>query len=148
MNDIDYAHWQIERDIKAAQYALDQKDLVTFANCFTEDGKLFRPTSTEPVCGRDAIIAAYQSNPSERLNRHLVSNVHVTHIEADSASSVSYVLVYSATTSNEDKPVFGWPMQRALLGEYHDIWQRVSGQWLLAERRALFSINPLAGESQ
>ncbi|GAB3098034.1 nuclear transport factor 2 family protein [Aestuariicella hydrocarbonica] len=148
MNDTDYAQWQIERAIKAAQYALDQKDLVTFANYFTEDGKLFRPTSKDPVCGRDAIIAVYQNNPSERLNRHLLSNVHVTHMAEGVAHSVSYVTLYSATQTAHEKPVTGWPLQRALVGEYHDTWRRTSDQWLLSERRALFSINLLIGEAQ
>ncbi|GAB3091206.1 hypothetical protein G8770_12575 [Aestuariicella hydrocarbonica] len=70
----------------------------------------------DPVCGRETIIAAYQNNPRDRLSRHLVSNVHITPLEAGVAHSVSYVTLYSATESGQETTLTGWSVQRAVQG--------------------------------
>lgn len=146
MNETRYLQSQIENAIIASQNALDQGDVVTFSNYFAEEGRLVRPAASDPICGRDAIMAAYQNNPPERLNRHVISNVQVNRVDEHEANSISYVTLYSATQTDQPKPVFGWPVERILLGEYHDRWRYRSGQWLLLERRAFFSINLQSGD--
>lgn len=147
MNNNEHAQWQVNRAIVAAQHALDQGDYSAFANHFMEDGQLFRPTSTDPLVGRDAIRAAYEKNPTDRLSRHVISNVQVTLLDDTEANAISYVMLYSTTQTADDKPVFGWPVERVLLGEYHDHWIRKFDQWLLAKRHALFTMNLTAGDA-
>lgn len=141
MNQHELDCWRIEQAIISAQYHLDQREFTRFSEHFVEQGKLFRPTSETPIEGRAAIVAAYLKNPPERFNRHTLSNVFVKDISDNHAQSVAYVTLYSASQRDEEKPIFGWPAQRCLLGEYHDVWQRHGDEWLLSERRALFTIN-------
>lgn len=80
-------------------YALDDKDFVAMAGCFTEDATLDHgPAAATPVIsGRDAIVALAarthdgtdRSRP--RLASHHISNVIVTFASSDQAQVDSYV---------------------------------------------------------
>ncbi|EAR08636.1 nuclear transport factor 2 family protein [Reinekea blandensis] len=140
MNQHELDCWRIERALVSAQYNLDQRDFNRFTEHFSEQGKLYRPTSATPLIGREEIAAAYAKNPAERFNRHTISNVFVSDISDNAAHSIAYVTLYSASQNEGGKPTFGWPVQRCLIGEYHDHWQRNGETWLITERRALFTI--------
>lgn len=138
----------IEREIISAQHELDQRQYENFVQYFTEGGKLFRPTSDEPLVGRKSILESYKANPANRCNRHIISNVMVTMKGERQAMAVTYVTVYSADTTDEPRPVFGYPLSRCLLGEYHDQWEKHGQQWLLAERKAVFTLNTMHGNDE
>lgn len=131
----------IERLIITAQHALDQQRYEQFANYFHAAGKLYRPTSETPIVGPLAIAEAYQKNPSDRVNRHLLTNIFVTLTAKDTASAITYVNLYSADTGAIEKPVFGFPVQRCLVGEFYDQFIYQHPDWKIAERRAVFVLN-------
>ena len=141
----------IEYTLVHALHALDQKRYIDFAQHFSTGAALFRPTSDTPLLGHDAIIQAYQGNPPQRINRHILSNLSVTLTDDNSASALSYVTLYSADVTEtddgepEDKPVFGYRVQRVLVGEFHDQLAYIDQQWKITERRALFTHNASQG---
>ncbi|WP_037341137.1 nuclear transport factor 2 family protein [Saccharospirillum impatiens] len=141
------AEQAIHRLVLDAQHALDTKQFGDFAALFTPEGRLYRPTTPEPLIGRDAIVQAYRKNPPNRLNRHLVTNQRVTLVSATEAQSLAYVTLYSSEAGDQESDVFGAPVHRSLVGEYHDRCVLTDAGWRLQERRAVFVLNqPIASQ--
>ena len=139
--DILLAEHGIHRLVLDAQHALDTKAFDDFVQLFTPEGRLYRPTTPEPLVGRDAIHQAYLNNPPNRLNRHLVTNQRVTLLSDTEAHSLAYVTLYSSEAGERESDVFGAPVHRSLVGEYHDHCVFTDDGWRLKERRALFVLN-------
>ena len=141
------AEHAIHRLVLDAQHALDTRAFDDFVQLFVPKGRLYRPTTSEPLVGREAILAAYRNNPPNRLNRHLVTNQRVTLRSATEAESLAYVTLYSSEAGELESEVFGAPVHRSLVGEYHDRCVLTDAGWRLQERRALFVLNqPIASQ--
>lgn len=141
------AEHAIHRLVLDAQHALDTKAFDEFVQLFVPEGRLYRPTTPEPLVGREAILQAYRSNPSNRLNRHLVTNQRVTLLSETEAHSLAYVTLYSSEAGEREAEVFGAPVHRSLVGEYHDRCVLTDDGWRLQERRAVFVLNqPIASQ--
>ena len=138
----------IEQAIISSQHALDQRRFDLFADYFALDGKLYRPTSSTPLDGRNEIRASYEQTPKDRINRHLISNISISLKSDYEASALSYVVLFSADPIRHDKPVFGYNASRVLLGEFHDEWIYKLDRWLISERRAVFTINVAEGNKE
>jgi SnoaL-like domain len=108
----------------------DQADFEGAAMLFTEDGVLTRPSGGEPIRGRAAILAAYQSRPP-RISRHIISNVLVDVVSSTEARCRSTMLLYAAPPGTLPAKA----SQPALLGGFEDQLVKRGGSWLFAERR-------------
>ncbi|WP_221796175.1 nuclear transport factor 2 family protein [Oceanobacter mangrovi] len=137
---------QIERDcqrlILDAVHYVDNREFEAFADCFSREGKLFRPGQPQPLQGREAILAAYLSRPATRMTRHICTNMRVLP-EADGRMRVtSYVLLHASglssatetTTATADQPA----AVEVKVGEFDDLCVFEDGRWLIAERSARF----------
>ncbi|HET8902614.1 MAG TPA: nuclear transport factor 2 family protein [Saccharospirillum sp.] len=141
------AEHAIHRLVLDAQHALDTREFDDFVQLFTPEGRLYRPTTPEPLVGRESIRQAYLKNPPNRLNRHLVTNQLVTLVSETEADSLAYVTLYSSESGELESEVFGAPVHRSLVGEYHDRCVLTDDGWRLQERRALFVLNqPIASQ--
>ncbi|WP_127557371.1 nuclear transport factor 2 family protein [Saccharospirillum alexandrii] len=142
------AEQAIHRLILDAQQAIDTQQFDDFAALFTHEGRLYRPTTPEPLIGREAIRQAYLNNPPNRLNRHLVTNQRVRLMSETEAHSLAYVTLYSSEAGERKSDVFGAPVHRSLVGEYHDHCVLTDDGWRLQERRALFVLNQSIASQQ
>lgn len=141
------AEQAIHRLVLDAQNALDTKAFDDFVQLFVPEGRLYRPTTPDPLVGREAILQAYLNNPPNRLNRHLVTNQRVRLLSDTEADSLAYVTLYSSEAGELEPEVFGAPVHRCLVGEYHDRCVLTEDGWRLQERRALFVLNqPIASQ--
>lgn len=141
------AEHAIHRLVLDAQHAIDSKAFDEFVQLFVPEGRLYRPTTPEPLVGREAILQAYLNNPPNRLNRHLVTNQRVTLLSDTEARALAYVTLYSSEAGERESDVFGAPVHRSLVGEYHDHCVLTDDGWRLKERRALFVLNqPIASQ--
>jgi uncharacterized protein (TIGR02246 family) len=118
--------------------ANDRQDFESFAELFTIDGLLHRP-SGEPLRGREQIIASYRLRPRNRITRHICSNILVTVDSPKSAHVVTYVVLYSADATAQKEGYFGVKCEpRTLIGELEDKLALTEFGWRIAERRARF----------
>lgn len=135
----DAVRTQVSAAVIAAGQALDFRDYDGFGDYLTDDCRLYRPTADEPLRGREAIVSGYRKTPPSRLNRHVISNIHVTPDGQDQARAISYVTLFSSDQGDQTDDPKGAPVQRCLVGEFHDQWRRsTQGIWQIAERRARF----------
>lgn len=141
-------HRAVEDLILETGRCIDSKDFQGLTHCFHPDGRLYRPTTPDPLVGPAAIAESYGKNPAERFNRHLVSNLRVTIESATEARAVSYVTLYSTEAGEQVAETFGAPVHRLLIGEFHDRCVKTDAGWRILERRAEFTLRMPVGESQ
>ncbi|GAB2785748.1 hypothetical protein GCM10027040_09780 [Halomonas shantousis] len=118
----------------------DRQDYAGLAALFQADGRLYRPTAPDtPLEGREAILAAYQARPSQRITRHFCSNIRVTVASPERARVCCYVQVFAANTEHAADGHFGLPLEgRVMIGEFDDVCSLDRGDWRFAERHARF----------
>jgi hypothetical protein len=110
-----------------------------FAALFTDDGVLVRP-GAEPLRGRSAIVESYRYKPTDRITRHLVSNILVELDTDTSARALSYVTLWSGSAGDPAGP-FGRPAQpRQAVGEFVDTFAWTHEGWRISSREARFML--------
>jgi ketosteroid isomerase-like protein len=113
----------------------DDRDFKAFADLFTVDAVFVRANQpSEPLVGREAILVALNARPTDRLTRHLCTNIEIEVLDASRAKGRCYLLSFSTSTSLPDH-VGGRPadsIQR--MGEYHDQYVRTAEGWKIARR--------------
>lgn len=113
----------------------DGRDFSGFAGLFAPDGVFVRANQPDaPLLGREAIQAALQSRPADRLTRHLCTNIEIDVVDADHAVGRCYLYLFSASASEPDQ-VGGRPADPTQrLGEYLDQYVRTPEGWRIARR--------------
>jgi ketosteroid isomerase-like protein len=105
----------------------DSGDWVGVAAMFTADARFVRPAGGDPVIGRDAIRASFESRPP-RKSCHLITNIVVDVLATNEASARSTLVLYAAPAGATEA---GSP---ALIGGFRDQIVRTSDGWQFAER--------------
>jgi uncharacterized protein (TIGR02246 family) len=111
----------------------DQRAWSALAGLYTPDGVVVRPNG-QRLEGRDAIEAAYAAGSSDRVTRHLCTNLRVDVDDADSAHATTTVLIASGTRGDDPNVTFR-------VGEFADRFVRTDEGWRIAERRASLMTN-------
>lgn len=109
-------------------YYRDRPDADGVAELFTEDAKL--TVLGETWTGRQAIHERIVAGMQGPRFRHMMSTIRIFPVDANSATGVSYVTVYTSPPGDGPQPVNGF----AGLGEYHDKFVRTEAGWRIAER--------------
>src|SRR5688572_29475890 len=74
------------------------EDLVAL---FIEDGRYARPTDPDNyLSGHAAILAAFKARPTDKITRHLITNIVVNVTGAKTAQGLCYVTLFSGNTAN------------------------------------------------
>ncbi len=116
-----------------ANDAMRYHDLVAL---FAEDGAFARPTAPDTVLqGKQAILAAFESRPKDRVTRHIISNIQIDVRDASHASGLCYAILYSGNQGDmADK--FGLRASASqFVGEFHDEFVLTPEGWRFASRR-------------
>lgn len=125
--------------LDAAAFA-DANQAQKLSGLFTDHGLLIRPGGTA-LCGRIAIHNAYALRSPERITLHLVSNIRVDVLSETEASSISYVQVWSGSTTDDAGPQGRPCRQPAAVGEFIDRFQKLADGWRIASREARFILH-------
>jgi uncharacterized protein (TIGR02246 family) len=83
--------WDCAQVVQKFYHCLDHKKYDEMADLFAEDGTWVR--LGKPLQGRENIRKAMRERESW-LTAHLVSNLHVTVIDADHAETMQYITLY------------------------------------------------------
>jgi len=112
--------------------AVDFRDYESFVELFTEDGEL---DTGRPLVGRTAIREAMRHRPDELKSRHVLSNIFIDVIDADTARGISYLTLYRhvGPESLRGQPIeFSGP---AAVGHYEDQFVRAGDGFLFSRRK-------------
>jgi ketosteroid isomerase-like protein len=131
-----------ERLVLDSVAANDRQDYDALAALFADDARLTRPSSPDPVVGRDDIVRSYRSRPPGRITRHVCTNVRIVVESADRARGTSYIMLFSADGTQVADGHFGVKADsRQLVGEFVDEFVRTTDGWRIAARRATFTLH-------
>lgn len=131
---------QCREVVLQAADAVDSADWQRFAALFLPAGILVRPDGSE-LCGRSAIVQAYQARDPDRLTEHLICNHRVEVDEsAGTATSRCKVLLWSSKHSAELTPKGRLADATAQVGEMVDSLQHTPEGWRISSRRARFTL--------
>jgi SnoaL-like protein len=120
----------------------DRQDYDGLAQLFAEHAVLTRPSSPEPIVGKENIMRSYRSRPAARLTRHVCSNIRITVESPDRARGTSYVLLFSANAEQAPDGHFGVKADaRQVLGAFEDEFARTEDGWRITARRATFTLH-------
>lgn len=122
----------------------DAQEYDALAGIFTEDALFARPTDPDnPVRGRDNILAAFKERPTNKITRHLITNVAIDVHTADRAAGRMYATLYTGDTANEaEHGIQAAPKQ--FVGEFFDEYVRTEDGWRIAKRTGgiTFTVEP------
>jgi hypothetical protein len=105
----------------------DSGDWAGVADMFTANARFVRPAGGDPVIGRDAIRASFESRPP-RKSCHLITNIVVDVLATNEASARSTLVLFAAPAGATEA---GSP---ALIGGFRDRLVRTSDGWQFEER--------------
>ena len=112
----------------------DQARWEDVAALYAEDGLMTRPSAPDqPIIGREAILAAFQSRPP-RISKHVCANIVVTVESETEASAYSVILLFSGKAADDG----GLPIRDdapPLVGDFRDRFTLTDDGWRFSERR-------------
>ncbi|HEY2358004.1 MAG TPA: nuclear transport factor 2 family protein [Phenylobacterium sp.] len=111
----------------------DRSDIEGFTNLFVPDGSVAVPEHP-PFVGHDAIRGSIQALAALGVTmRHLLTNSVVDVVDTDTATGVSYLVVYNSAEPADatgQRPV----ETPATIGEYADTFRRTEDGWRFQTR--------------
>lgn len=129
---------ECERLILDFAHFSDTQNYEAMAELFAADGVLVRP-SGDTLTGPAEILRSYTARAGSRITRHLCTNMRITEESADSASGLTYALVFSAAADSSPENHFGIAAEpRQLVGEFHDKFVKTPEGWRFKTRVCRF----------
>lgn len=125
------AEWQCRNLSYEFGYFIDQGLYSRVAELFTVDGVFHR--HGQVLSGRDAIVEALKTRPTDRISRNVSGNIVFAELTAELARAVVYINVFLGRLDPQGKPT---PYEGSLF-ECRDLYRRTSDGWRIAERIAL-----------
>ncbi|MET9685412.1 nuclear transport factor 2 family protein [Streptomyces coeruleorubidus] len=116
--------------ITAVWFDIDHRAGAGASAFFAPDGEL-RFDASRPFRGAAEIDAVYANRAARgpRVSRHVVTNLHITAVEADRVSAVSMVILF-AEDGESPRPT----TTPAAVGDVIDVFERHDGRWLIRSR--------------
>ena len=116
-----------ERLVVAYTHLVDGGQAAKVADLFTDDGVW--TFGAQRYEGRSAIREAFaQREATDRVSRHVCTNLRVTVTDAEHASGVVYLTLYRFDGAGAGHP------DPVLVGDYHDEFVLTAQGWRFAER--------------
>jgi hypothetical protein len=112
-------------------YYADHGQRSAFAALFADDGELILPTGT--IKGRVAIGGGPPPSPT-LVTRHAISNVRIDVEGPDSATGVTYIVLFMEQREGEDGPAQVKLLAPRHVGAYHDRYVKTPAGWRFAAR--------------
>ena len=113
----------------------DRQEWDEMCSLLTENATFARPTDPDnPLKGRAAIQAAYEARATDRITRHICTNMIITAMSPSQASGTMYALLYAGSTGNPAD--LGLVADgRQLVGEFADDYVLTEDGWRIDSRR-------------
>jgi hypothetical protein len=116
---------QLSQRLLALIAHLDNRRYEAVAGMFTPQGRWLRQGRWNE--GRAAILEALEARPSTLRVRHVLTNILVTECQGDQARVDAYMTAY--------RQVEGQAPELFSINLVDTVFQRLDGQWLIAEQQ-------------
>ena len=113
----------------------DRQEWSKMCSLLTENATFARPTDPDnPIKGRAVIEAAFEARPTDRITRHICTNMIITAVSPSQASGTMYALLYTGATENRGEMGI-IADDRQLVGEFEDDYVLTEDGWRIDSRR-------------
>ena len=137
--------WDVTRLINHYVNLNDAQDWAAVAALYTEDARFARPSKPGAfIEGREALLASFLARPA-RAQRHVMANIVVDVIDADTARAFSVIVLYMGDAADDGGPGAGLPVKdpnSPLIGTFTDLIVRTGAGWRFAERVGALDFRP------
>jgi ketosteroid isomerase-like protein len=117
------------RLIVAFAHHIDRREFDRVAALFTEDGVWDR--HGERLEGPDQILAQLEGRPPTQIERHVMTNIHVSQESPDECSATSYLTLFRAEAEPGRPAEVEGPVG---IGEFHDRFRLTDTGWKISFR--------------
>jgi hypothetical protein len=125
--------------IERSAYLSDIRDFTGYSELFLESGQLTRPGG-QPLVGRAAIVASYQTRPADRMTRHMVGHSIMEVLGEGRVRAITIALLWSTNTGLPVEAFGRKADARQSFGEYDDILVQTPAGWRIEKRDASFAM--------
>ena len=133
--------WQCQKRVTHSINLLDQGRWQALANCYTEDGVLFRPSApTVKIEGREAILASFTSRPAKETC-HVLANQETQIINTKHAVVTSRVVLFAANKKVDHIESMVQANTDVFIGRFVDELKMIEGEWLIAKRQGSIELH-------
>jgi hypothetical protein len=121
-------------------YHSDRHEYEAMAALYTEDARLYRPGSDEPLQGRQGILDSYRNRPPQRMTCHLIMAQRFDLLPSGHMRAHSVVVMHATERNRPEDPRNGRQLDpRELIGELEDELVHTADGWRVQLRRARFN---------
>lgn len=118
-----------------AEY-IDTRQYALLDQLFDEQAVYSRPVDPKTVIvGLANIRKVFEGRPTNRVGRHLCSNVRIDVLSPTRAKGSCRVELVGASAEQEPHPQFGLKADQRLVGGYEDEFVKTAAGWRFASRR-------------
>lgn len=117
------------RLVVAFAHHIDHREFDRVAALFTEDGVWDR--HGERLEGPDRILALLERRPPTQIERHVMTNIHVSQESPDECAGTSYVTIFRAESEPGRPAAVEGPVG---VGEFHDRFRLTDTGWKISFR--------------
>jgi len=133
--------WQCQKLVTRSINLLDQGHWQELANCYAEDGVLYRPSApTVKIEGRDAILGSFTSRPAKETC-HALTNVETNIVNEKRVVVTSRVVLFAANEKKQSLESMVQANADIFIGRFVDEIKNVGGEWLIAKRQGSIELN-------
>lgn len=133
--------WQCQKLVTRSINLLDQGRWQELANCYAEDGELYRPSApTLKIEGRDAILESFTSRPAKETC-HALTNIEANIINEGFVAVTSRVVLFAANKKAEGIESMVQANADIFIGRFIDEIKNVNGEWLIAKRQGSIELH-------
>lgn len=133
--------WQCQSLVTHSINLLDQCCWQELANCYTEDGVLYRPSApTVKIEGRKAILASFTERPAKETC-HALMNLESNIIDDRHVIVTSRVVLFAANKKAdglEDKLEANTDI---FIGRFVDDLRKIGDEWMIAKRQGSIELH-------
>tara|TARA_R110000744_G_scaffold31866_1_gene74806 strand:- start:4635 stop:5099 length:465 start_codon:yes stop_codon:yes gene_type:complete len=133
--------WQCQKLVTRSINLLDQGRWQELANCYAEDGVLYRPSApTVKIEGRDSILESFTSRPAKETC-HALTNIEANIIDQGLVVVTSRVVLFAANKKAEGIESMVQANADIFIGRFVDEIKNVNGEWLIAKRQGSIELH-------
>jgi|TARA_R110002167_G_scaffold61216_3_gene172706 hypothetical protein len=133
--------WQCQKLVTRSINLLDQGRWQELANCYAEDGVLYRPSApTVKIEGRDSIFESFTSRPAKETC-HALTNIEANIIDQGLVVVTSRVVLFAANKKAEGIESMVQANADIFIGRFVDEIKNVNGEWLIAKRQGSIELH-------
>jgi hypothetical protein len=133
--------WQCQKLVTRSINLLDQGRWQELANCYAEDGVLYRPSApTVKIEGRDSIFESFTSRPAKETC-HVLTNIEANIIDQGLVVVTSRVVLFAANKKAEGIESMVQANADIFIGRFVDEIKNVNGEWLIAKRQGSIELH-------